>query len=194
MNMVSGKSLVFFATVVPLLALAYAIQQSGDYVRALPYVMWPTAHIAFALFWMAFTASSFNTLAPGQYSKWAMKNRRYIGLSFAAMHFIHLVLVLSNITLTAEAREWYVLLAGGAAYSFLGLMALTSNNAAMKKLGTKNWKRLHWVGSWYIWAIFISSMPELLDGHYRRAWVFSFCLIALALRIMAYYKLKSRAG
>ncbi len=64
--------------VVIYLAVAYMLQ--GGYIAMLPLVMKPTAWLAFALFIMAFTASSLRRLYPGTYSRWAIKNRRYLGL------------------------------------------------------------------------------------------------------------------
>jgi len=182
-----GKKLIAFATGITLALVAIATLYADSYVGSLPYVMRPTAHMAFAFFWVAFTASSVQRLFPSDYSRWAMKNRRYIGLSFAVIHGIHAVLVLSNITLTDESRPALVFLAGTTAYVFLGLMAVTSNNWSVSKLGAKNWKRMHRTGSWYIWAIFMSGGPAaVMDGNVPRILMTLFCLMALMLRVVAY--------
>lgn len=34
--------------------------------------------------YLAFAASSINVLAPSRFSRWLLRNRRYVGLSFAA--------------------------------------------------------------------------------------------------------------
>lgn len=186
-----GKSLLAIVAVTTLTLVGMAFLSAGSYIAALPYVMVPTAHVAFAFFWMAFTASSVHRLHPGPYSRWAMKNRRYIGLSFAFIHIVHLMLVLSNITLTPDERPPLILAAGAVAYGFLFLMVLTSNNAAVKWLGTAKWRQLHLVGSWYIWVIFIAAIPEVLTGKYNRVWIFILCFAALALRFAAYKKRKA---
>ncbi|MFC3052492.1 cytochrome b family protein [Kordiimonas pumila] len=191
MQLLKGKSLIAVCGGLTLLYTAFACVMAGGYLAGLPYVMKPTAHFAFALFFMAFTASSFHTLVPGRYSRWAIRNRRYIGLSFAAVHFIHLFLVLSNITLTDESRPLTLLVGGGLAYLFIVLMAATSNNWSVQKMGAKNWRRLHRTGSWYIWLIFIYGAPSVLDGNYMRVWITLFCFIALGLRIAAYCKKKT---
>ncbi len=163
----------------------------GSYLGMLPGVMKPTAWLAFALFITAFTASSLQILYPGNYGRWAMKNRRYIGLSFALVHFVHAGLVLSNLLLTEATRTAPVLTGGGLAYVFLGLMAITSNNASVRKLGAKNWKRLHKIGSYYIWLIFMATtVPEIPLSWPMGAIIPLIGFVALGLRIAAHRKLK----
>lgn len=176
-----------------LVFVAITMHLSGGYLEALPYVMRPTAWLAFALFIMAFTASSVRILRPSGYGKWAMKNRRYVGLSFAAVHFIHAILVLSNILLTEETRTAGQLSGGGLAYLFLLMMAATSNNASVRKLGAKNWKRLHKIGSYYIWLIFVArAVPVALTGELSGAIIAIVGFMALIVRIMAYRNLRRK--
>lgn len=163
----------------------------GGYLSMLPGVMKPTAWLSFALFIMAFTASSIQILRPGTYGRWAMKNRRYIGLSFALVHFVHAGLVLSNLIFTEASRTAPVLTGGGLAYVFLGLMALSSNNASVRKLGAKNWKRLHKIGSYYIWIIFMATtVPEIPLSWPLGAIIPLVGFSALGLRVAAYRKLR----
>jgi DMSO/TMAO reductase YedYZ heme-binding membrane subunit len=44
---------------------------------------------------------------------------------------------------------------GGLAYGFVLLMALTSTDQAQRWMGMKTWKRLHFVGSQWIWTLFL---------------------------------------
>ena len=44
---------------------------------------------------------------------------------------------------------------GGLAYGFVLLMALTSTDQAQRWMGMKTWKRLHFVGSHWIWTLFL---------------------------------------
>lgn len=191
MRYLSGARLVYLVIAATLISVAGAILSVGNYTGALSYVMKPTAHVAFGFFFIAFTASSFNKLAPGAYSKWAMRNRRYVGLSFASVHFIHAGLVLSNLEFTGESRAFFELAGGGFAYLLLLLMALTSNNASIKKLGAKNWRRLHLIGSWYIWIIFSLDIPLLFAGeNLGRAWISILCIAALLMRVTVYVQKK----
>lgn len=186
-----GPALIGTVGVILAIFIAGSYMALGDYVAMLPHVMKPTAWLAFALFIMAFTASSLQVLFPGSYGRWAMKNRRYIGLSFALVHFVHAGLVLSNLALTEASRGAPELSGGGLAYVFLGLMALTSNNASVRKLGAKNWKRLHKVGSYYIWLIFMATtVPELPTSWPLGAIIPLIGFTALLFRISAWRKLR----
>ena len=53
-----------------------------------------TGRCSLFLFSIAFTASSIHRFCPSSLTRWTRQNRRWIGLSFAASHFIHLALIL----------------------------------------------------------------------------------------------------
>ena len=90
-----------------------AITAAGSYLAALPLLMSPTADVAFILFALAFAASSLARLLPNAGTRFLLRNRRYLGLGFAMVHFTHLALVLSSITLVAgQAREPATLVPG----------------------------------------------------------------------------------
>ncbi|MBO6505065.1 MAG: hypothetical protein JJ850_16275 [Kordiimonadaceae bacterium] len=184
-----GPRLIATVAVMLIIFLAGSYVVAGSYVAMLPLTMKPTVWLSFTFFIMAFTASSFQILFRGTYGRWAMKNRRYIGLSFALAHFTHAVLVLSNLALTEASRTAGQLSGGGLAYVFLGLMALTSNNASVRKMGAKNWKLMHKVGSYYIWLIFVSrSINELPHNLPSGGFIVVFGLAALMFRISAWLK------
>ena len=110
-------------------------------------------------FAIAFTASSVESLWPSSLSRWSLRNRRWIGLSFASSHFIHLGLIISMTVFFPDPfvrdqsmAQWVF---GGLAYGFVLLMALTSTDQAQRWMGMKTWKRLHFVGSHWIWTLFL---------------------------------------
>jgi len=54
---------------------------------------------------------------------------------------------------------------GAVIYVFIFAMAATSNNASVKLLGAKNWKRLHKTGSYLIWiGLFSSYLGKALSN------------------------------
>lgn len=183
-----GQKIILVAGLLLAAALVSGYSSAGGYVAMLPMVMIPTAHAAFILFWMAFTASSIQRLRSGGYGRWAMRNRRHLGLSFALVHGVHGALVLSNLALTEASRPLPVLLVGGTAYGFLIAMTLTSSNAAVRRLGAKRWKRLHKVGSYYIWGIF---MATTFPPTPHNVWIVALGLVALGLRIASHRRLKA---
>lgn len=118
-----------------------------------------TGRVSLILFSIAFIASSVDSLWPSSLSRWMLRNRRWIGLSFASSHFIHLGLIISMTVFFPDPfvreqsmAQWVF---GGLAYGFVLLMALTSTDQAQHWMGMKNWKRLHFVGSHWIWTLFL---------------------------------------
>lgn len=187
-SLIEGKKL-FIPVALILFGFVFSqIEAAGGYVAALPRVMIPTADMAFILFFFAFTASSLARLTPGPGPRFLMRNRRYVGLSFALVHGVHGALVLSNLALTDTTRPPYVLMVGSIAYAFLIAMTFTSNNASVRRLGAKNWKRLHKVGSYYILAIFFATTAPKITQPGANLWIPALCVMVLGLRIVAFQK------
>ncbi|WP_232199541.1 ferric reductase-like transmembrane domain-containing protein [Synechococcus sp. RS9916] len=128
-----------------------------------------TGRSSLALFSIAFVASSVHRLWPSSLSQWMLQNRRWIGLSFASSHAIHLVLIIAmsfdfpDPFLSGQpAGKW---LLGGIGYLFVALMAMTSSNAAQHWMGMKHWKRLHLIGSYWLWAqFFLTYVSHIKKG------------------------------
>ena len=53
---------------------------------------------------------------------------------------------------------------GGLAFALFFAMALTSSDAAVRRLGQARWKRLHRFGAWYIWLIFTQTLAGSVLG------------------------------
>ena len=98
------------------------------------------------------------------------------------------------------ARERVTIVGGGLAYIFISLLALTSNDWSVKKLGPEVWRRLHLIGSYYIWAIFMNSylgrIAREAPPEPRIIFIATAALgfAALGLRIAAWTKRRRRAA
>jgi len=84
---------------------------------------------------------------------------------------------------------------GGLAYLLIALMAVKSTNPALRWLGP-NWRRLHLVGSWYVWLVFLNTyLGRVLEGR-EPAWLYggitALMLGAAALRIAAGVQKRAR--
>ncbi|MCK0069022.1 hypothetical protein [Kordiimonas laminariae] len=190
-----GKHLLLITALLLVVYTVFSIQTAGNYIGALDLVMKPTAHLAFIFFFLAFTTSSLHIMRPSDYSRWAMKNRRYLGLNFALIHFVHLGFVLSNLAFTEETREASTLGIGALAYLFLFLMTITSNNTAVRKLGARKWKMLHKISSYYIWFIFLatsSKEPEAFTS-FSTSWLPLMCILAILIRYQGWKMLQAKA-
>jgi methionine sulfoxide reductase heme-binding subunit len=156
-----------------------------------------TARAAFPLFLIAYSASSLLRLWPSDLSRLIMWRRRQWGLGFALAHTIHLGALGTNLIVFQEFRPDVTLLGGGLAYGMIYLMALTSNNWSMRKLG-KNWKRLHSIGIHYSWIIFTQSYVGSLfsvepDKLISAALFVPLLIGALGLRIFLYVRSNRKA-
>lgn len=123
-----------------------------------------TARISIFFFLAAFAASSLFQFWPTRVSRSLLANRRSVGLAFALSHFIHLGVLIAYFTVSGEDPGLVRITGGGVAYLFIGLMALTSNDLSVRRLG-KRWTWLHTAGGWYIWLIFLNSyLGRTLEG------------------------------
>ena len=85
---------------------------------------------AVPLLYLAFAASSLQALFPGSFSRWLLRNRKFIGLCFAAAMAWQLLFIVSLVTVYSDyyIEEVYVLrdaIEGVVGYMFLIAMVLT---------------------------------------------------------------------
>lgn len=120
-----------------------------------------TATSSLALFLAAFVASSWNALSPSPVSKWLLRNRRYLGLSFALSQAVHLGAILALAASYPQSMgrglSSATLVGGTLGYVMTALMAATSTDGAVKRLGRSRWKTLHKGGMYLFWGIFVFS-------------------------------------
>jgi hypothetical protein len=112
---------------------------------------------AVPLLFVAFAASSVQVLFPGAFSRWLLRNRKFIGLSFAAAMGWQLTFILWLVTVHSEyyVSEVYVLsdvVEGVSSYAFLLAMVLTSFKFGRSRLTPKQWKLLHTTGIYWLWC------------------------------------------
>jgi sulfoxide reductase heme-binding subunit YedZ len=147
-----------------------------------------TARISIVLFLAAFTASSLHTFFRKPWTAWLLRNRRYIGVSFALSHTEHFFTLIALGTMfDVPFREVFrtaSIIGGGIAYVLLLEMTITSFDATAKWLTRRQWTALHTFGSYYIWIIFAQSyIPRAIANPYVYA-PFAIALVAaLGLRI-----------
>jgi len=116
-----------------------------------------SGRISTLLFMSAFLARPLYLWFSGPVTRWLLKNRRYLGVSFASTHTMHLFLILGLARLSpsfVHSLKGGVVWGGGLGYVFLYAMTATSSDRAVRWLGAKRWKILHTVGLYYLWSIF----------------------------------------
>ncbi len=116
-----------------------------------------TARISFPLFLAAYAARPLHMILRQPWTAWLRKNRRNIGLSFALLHIIHLAALVGFFVTSGEPVSLVTIIGGGLGYLLIVVMALTSSDAMIKKLGPIVWQRLHLVGMHCLAFIFFQS-------------------------------------
>jgi hypothetical protein len=163
----AGPRVVAVASVA-LLGMAGALLASAglgeEGVRA---VIRATARTSLLLFAASFAASSLQRLLRRPATAWMLRNRRYLGLSFAVSHAIHLaaILVLA-FGFPSEYREVPITTRVGGTLGFvvIAVMAATSNDRSVAWLGGRRWRAIHRTGGWILWVVFAASyLPAIAD-------------------------------
>jgi len=148
------------AALAVLVAALLAGEGTGEAgLRAL--VRW-TARVGLACFLAAYTASSLRRLWPRSSTAWLLRNRRWLGLSFATAQAVHLAAIGLLARRLGDAFEVEpVSFAGGAlGYAFTAALAATSSDRAVAWLGASRWRLLHRAGIHWLWLVFaVTEIP-----------------------------------
>ena len=162
----------------------YLFVTHGWDVESVRLVIRATARTSLVLFVLAFTASALVELVPSEATRWQRRNRRYLGVSFAVSHFIHLAAILALASVD-KALFWTLtnintIVLAGAAYLFIAAMTATSFDRSAAWLGPRKWRLLHLVGGWYIWISFAIAVGKRvpLDRFY---WPMAALVLAAAI-------------
>jgi hypothetical protein len=121
-----------------------------------------TVRLAVPWLFMAFAASSLVTVWPGSFSRWLSRNRRMIGLCFAAGMAWQLVFILWMVIgfwdyYVAEAYSYLDLAEQLPGYLVLIAMVATSFRFGRSKLTPRQWSVLHTGGIYFLWGVVWST-------------------------------------
>jgi methionine sulfoxide reductase heme-binding subunit len=157
--------------------------------------------VQFASPWvfLAFVATPMTQLFPGNVSKWLLRNRRYLGLSFAAGFgwqaiFIGVLLAQHNAYYWEALHNDLDLLLRMASYVFLFALTVTSFFPVRRRMRPMHWRWLHLAGIWYFWAaIWASYAPMAMSSDAKTIDVVYTIigLVVLVLRIAAYLRART---
>lgn len=191
----AGWALVGWSAVVVLLLVAAVFAVLGVGEPGLRSGIRVTARTSVALFLAAFVASACAALLPSPMSKWLLRNRRALGVSFAVSMGVHGALI---VALWQTHRESFVasvtpstVFGGGVGFVLIALMAATSFDRTAALLGRRAWKVLHTVGMYYLWIVFaFSYLGRVHSPPY--ALLFGLLLFSLGLRLVALARRRRR--
>lgn len=193
----SGWRLVGACSAALLLMTAALLGIYGAGEEGVRVVVRATARTSVVIFVLAFSASSLRVLWRLPVTKWLMVNRRYVGVSFAASHTLHLLSLVWLYQISSEFRETLnlvTIIGGGGAYVIMYLMTLTSSDRAIALLGNRPWKALHKTGMYYIWIIFFQSYVPRAVTNPNYIPVALLLVAGIGLRIGAYSSVRRARG
>jgi sulfoxide reductase heme-binding subunit YedZ len=123
-----------------------------------------TARTSLMFFCLAFSAAALARLWPNGWTRWQRRNRRTLGVTFAASHAMHAIAIACFAVMdpagyaAATSPASYVF--GGIGYAFIIAMAATSFDRTAAALGPRAWRLLHLVGGYYLLFQFTVSFGK----------------------------------
>lgn len=148
-----------------------------------------TARSSLLLFCLAFSAAALARLWPNAWTRWQRRNRRYLGLSFAASHAIHAIAIVAFAKMDpagfAEATSPASYIFGGIGYAMIIAMSATSFDRTAALIGPRAFRALHLVGGYYLWFQFMVSFGKRVPAMPLYAAFLLPLLVVMALRLIA---------
>lgn len=165
---IAGWSVVAWCSAALLAMTAVLLVVEGGGEEGVRTIVRASARTSVLLFMLAYSAAPLRVFWRAPATKWLLANRRYVGVSFAVSHTLHLAALVVLYRVSSEFRENLnatTIIGGGLAYVFLYAMTLTSFDRSAAWLGRRSWKVLHTTGMHYIWGIFLNSyLPRALQA------------------------------
>ena len=157
------------------------------------FTMRESAYLAFLLYIVVLLARPLQQLLRADWTATLLRNRRLVGVSFAAAMTAHLGLIIYRFG-TQPELEFSPDPFGVGAYAVFYLMLITSFDAPKKALGPKAWKLLHRIGLLYAAVIFAVPRPleTVTEPEYLRYGI-PFAL-AVLIRITAWRRSSQRGN
>ena len=148
-----------------------------------------TARSSLLLFCLAFGAAALARLWPHPWTRWLQRNRRFIGVSFAASHGLHAMAIAAFAAMDpggfAAATNLGSEVFGGIGYAVIIAMTATSFDRTAQLLGPRAWRLLHLTGGYYLWAQFMVAFGKRIPDMPLYGLFLIPLLVVLALRLIA---------
>ena len=156
-----------------------------------------TARTSLLFFCLAFSAAALAKLWPTIWTRWQRRNRRYLGVTFAASHGLHALAIAAVAVMDpagyAAATSIASYIFGGIGYAFIVAMTATSFDRTARAIGPRAWRMLHVTGGYYLLLQFAVSFGKRIPDMPLYA-LFLIPLVAVfALRMVAMVPRAERA-
>jgi sulfoxide reductase heme-binding subunit YedZ len=148
-----------------------------------------TARTSLLLFCLAFGAGALARLWPNAWTRWLRRNRRPLGVSFAASHAIHAVAIVAFAAMSPpqfrDATSMATFIFGSVGYAFIIAMTATSFDRTADAVGPRAWRILHLTGGYYLLLQFMVSFGKRIPDMPLYALFLIPLLVVMALRLIA---------
>jgi DMSO/TMAO reductase YedYZ heme-binding membrane subunit len=155
-----------------------------------------TARTSLLFFCLAFSAAALARLAPNAFTRWQLRNRRHLGLAFAASHALHAAAIFAFAKMDpagfAMATNLASYVFGGIGYAIIIAMAATSFDRTAAAIGPRAWQLLHRVGGYYLLLQFTVSFGKRIPAMPLYGLFLIPLFAVLALRLIAMTGAKNR--
>ena len=123
-----------------------------------------TARTSLLFFCLAFSAAALARLWPNAWTRWQRRNRRYLGVTFAASHGLHAIAIACFAVMDppayAAATTAASYIFGGLGYVFIIAMAATSFDRTAAAIGPRAFRILHLTAGYYLLFQFTVSFGK----------------------------------
>ena len=128
-----------------------------------------TARTSLLFFCLAFSAAALARLYPNAWTRWQRRNRRALGVTFAASHGLHAIAIGAFAAMDpagfAAATNLGSYVFGGIGYAFIIAMTATSFDRTAAAIGPRAFRLLHLSGGYYLLIQFMIAfgkrIPEM---------------------------------
>jgi DMSO/TMAO reductase YedYZ heme-binding membrane subunit len=164
MTITGPRLLAALALAIAIMTAAILAFVSPADVAAHTLVRW-TGRTSLLLFSLAYVARPLVQLLPSRWTKRLLRERKWLGLAFAASHTSHLF---GLVLLAIPDVRGFVLgqppQEAVAAVAFVGvyIVAVTSIDAVRRAMSARTWQRVHRAGIHLIWVVFLGTYVELV--------------------------------
>jgi DMSO/TMAO reductase YedYZ heme-binding membrane subunit len=163
-NWFEGWRLFALLTLILTLLCIWIAGQRQFEVEGVRMVVRFTARTSLLFFCLAFSAAALARLWPNAWTRWQRRNRRALGVTFAASHALHAIAVVTFAKMDpigfAAATNLASYVFGGVGYAFIIAMTVTSFDATAALLGPRAFRALHLTGGYYLLLQFTASFGQ----------------------------------
>ncbi len=167
-NWFEGWRLFGWLTLILTVLCAGIAAMRGFEVDGIRAVIRFTARTSLLFFCLAFSAAAAARLWPNGFTRSQRRNRRTLGLTFAASHALHAGAIIAFANMDpagfAGATSLASYVFGSIGYGFIIAMTATSFDVTAAALGPRAWRALHLVGGYYLLLQFMVSFGKRIPG------------------------------